>query len=265
MLEDNSSLMLLEIGKENSTSGNYAGYLAFQTIADSNVLVERMRITSVGNVGIGTTSPTTLLHLERPNDAHNPFPSLKRYLIIKNAPGYGVAQVGLTLTSLGSNLNVWDIYNDSTATNTLRFAHGTSETGSGSVCMAIASTGNVGIGTDPGNVRLVVNGNAIITGSVTSSNGMLVSNGGLNVAGVSSFDGNVSIFESSLNLNGSGGLININDGELRVTGSASITNVLTLPPVSPLPSGKPTGSLAVSGSGANCKIYFFNGSWNALF
>jgi len=44
-------------GKENSTSGNYSGYLAFQTIVNGNVLTERMRIDSSGNVGIGTSSP----------------------------------------------------------------------------------------------------------------------------------------------------------------------------------------------------------------
>lgn len=54
-------------------------------------------------------------------------------------------------------------------------------------------------------------------------------------------------------------------GSLVVSGSTLITDVLTLPQVSPLPSGRPTGSLAVSGSGTACKIYFFNGSWNALF
>jgi hypothetical protein len=41
-------------GKENSTSGNYAGYLAFQTIADNSSLAERMRIRSDGNIGIGS-------------------------------------------------------------------------------------------------------------------------------------------------------------------------------------------------------------------
>ena len=39
-------------GKENSTNSNYAGYLAFQTIANGGVLTERMRIDSSGNVGI---------------------------------------------------------------------------------------------------------------------------------------------------------------------------------------------------------------------
>lgn len=43
-------------GKENSTDSNYAGYLAFQTTPNSGTLTERMRIDSVGNVGIGATA-----------------------------------------------------------------------------------------------------------------------------------------------------------------------------------------------------------------
>ena len=43
--------------KENGTSGNYAGYLALSTRANGSDAAERVRITSAGNVGIGTTSP----------------------------------------------------------------------------------------------------------------------------------------------------------------------------------------------------------------
>ena len=39
--------------KENGTSGNYAGYLAFKTRSSSALPSERMRIDSDGNVGIG--------------------------------------------------------------------------------------------------------------------------------------------------------------------------------------------------------------------
>ena len=41
--------------KENGTSGNYDGYLAFGTNAQATGVVERMRITSAGQVGIGGT------------------------------------------------------------------------------------------------------------------------------------------------------------------------------------------------------------------
>ena len=43
--------------KENATDGNYAGYLQFITSTQGVGNTEKMRITSAGNVGIGTTSP----------------------------------------------------------------------------------------------------------------------------------------------------------------------------------------------------------------
>ena len=53
---------------------------------------------------------------------------------------------------------------------------------------------------------------------------------------------------------------------LYVTGSATINDVLVLPYQSPLPSGKPTGSIATSGSGATfVGLYLYNGtSWVKL-
>ena len=48
-------------GKENATSGNYAGYLSFDTVPNGGSITERMRITSAGDVGIGTSSPATIL------------------------------------------------------------------------------------------------------------------------------------------------------------------------------------------------------------
>ena len=47
--------------KENATSGNDAGYLAFGTKANSVAVAERMRIASDGKIGIGTSSPRTAL------------------------------------------------------------------------------------------------------------------------------------------------------------------------------------------------------------
>ena len=54
----------IEGKKENGTSGNYAGYLGFYTRPAGSTPLERMRIDSSGKVGIGTTSPSTLLHLK---------------------------------------------------------------------------------------------------------------------------------------------------------------------------------------------------------
>ena len=49
--------------KENSTSGNWSGYLQFSTRVFGANLEERMRIDSSGNVGIGTTSTTRKLEV----------------------------------------------------------------------------------------------------------------------------------------------------------------------------------------------------------
>ena len=44
-------------GKENATDGNYAGYLRLFTRANGSLPAERLRITSAGDFGYGTTSP----------------------------------------------------------------------------------------------------------------------------------------------------------------------------------------------------------------
>ena len=50
--------------KETTTASDYAGYLGFYPRASGGTNVERMRITSTGNVGIGTTTPGTLLAVQ---------------------------------------------------------------------------------------------------------------------------------------------------------------------------------------------------------
>lgn len=56
------------------------------------------------------------------------------------------------------------------------------------------------------------------------------------------------------------------NGNVTVTGSVTINSILTLVPRTTTPTGQPTGSFMVSGSGANVKPYFFNGtSWIALY
>jgi hypothetical protein len=50
--------------KENGTTSNYSGYLQFSTSNPGSTKNEWMRITSTGNVGIGTTAPSQKLHVE---------------------------------------------------------------------------------------------------------------------------------------------------------------------------------------------------------
>lgn len=49
--------------KENATSGNYAGYLQLITSTNGIGNTEKVRITSTGEVGIGTTLPSEKLHV----------------------------------------------------------------------------------------------------------------------------------------------------------------------------------------------------------
>ena len=49
---------LIKAGKTNSTDSDYSGYLAFGTRNNGSVVAERMRIDNLGNVGIGTMSPS---------------------------------------------------------------------------------------------------------------------------------------------------------------------------------------------------------------
>lgn len=48
--------------KESATSNDYSGYLGFSTIGSAGGSAEKMRITSIGYVGIGTTLPSGILH-----------------------------------------------------------------------------------------------------------------------------------------------------------------------------------------------------------
>jgi hypothetical protein len=52
----------VRVAKENSTDGNYSGYLAFDTRLNGSGLSEKVRIDSSGNVGIGTTNPTAKIY-----------------------------------------------------------------------------------------------------------------------------------------------------------------------------------------------------------
>ena len=132
-----------------SPSNTWAELLfhATTTIFNTEANGESMRINSLGNVGIGTTSPETLLHLDSSVDA---------------ASGLTLGYVNSADRSLrvffvnatGGN----SIYRDA---DSLRFATGASAgSSSGATKMVLTDTGNVGIGTTSPDHKLRVSGDA---------------------------------------------------------------------------------------------------------
>ena len=129
--------------KENGTSGNQAGYLAFKVRTAGNANPEVMRIASTGNVGIGTTSPGATLP--------SGMTALAKVLEVRSD---AVSQdVGLFLRR-SDGVTGLDIWHDSSAdanydtrfvnifsSSAFAFYNGTTEQ------LRITSGGNVGIGT----------------------------------------------------------------------------------------------------------------------
>jgi hypothetical protein len=119
------------------------GYIAFGTND-----TERMRITSAGDVGIGTTSPSGLLHVS----------GVANYNTGIIASGNTVNGVGLAL----NNANGHDWYLISTGTsngggaNNLGFYDATA----GDYLVYFKGNGNVGIGTTAPDYKLSIQGNA---------------------------------------------------------------------------------------------------------
>ena len=106
-------------------ASTYAGYFQICTLASGGSIAERMRITSAGNVGIGSTNPSDLLTIsssagDTPFTIENTAASGKKWKLFSSGSGSGVPNVG--------GFTIWD-----GSSNAAR--------------LAISSGGNVGIGT----------------------------------------------------------------------------------------------------------------------
>jgi len=153
--------------KENSTVGDYGGYLSFDTRANNAAISEKMRITGSGNVGIGTTSPDYKLDVEgsannadigiRINntfDDNDPASNPTSVLFLNAASNNGYLRVHGAPDNTAAKHQI-DL-GSSAASSFLTFSP------NGGERMRITSGGNVGIGTTSPGRQLELRGQGVV-------------------------------------------------------------------------------------------------------
>ena len=151
---------VIEIGQNGSAVcylGNNGSGLTFGTAAS-----ERMRITSSGNVGIGTSSPATALQADSTSAG-----ALRDVLSIRNGDSTANTEVGIFFNPTTQTTNIRgariSAINDGSNNVSLNFYTGSGATISSK--MAILNNGNVGIGTSSPSVKFEV------VGTIAASDG----------------------------------------------------------------------------------------------
>jgi len=143
--------------KENATNNDFSSALVFTTRANPNTQTEKMRISSTGNVGIGTTTPSSKLHLVSGTD------NSTSLLNLDTGVHGGTSMV---VYGTGNNESGYDLSVYRAGQYFSRFGVNSF----GSVYLQ-SGTGNVGIGTATPNssYKLDVNGNTNVTGDLNAT------------------------------------------------------------------------------------------------
>lgn len=126
--------------KENATENNDSGYLSFQTIVNTGTLIERMRVSSFGHLGIGTTNPSYRLHVAGDNTASGGYPIFK-------------------LQNTQTNGHSWWLY---AGAQNVAGALGIYDETAGLYRMFFDGSGYIGINTTTPGTKLEINGSHVI-------------------------------------------------------------------------------------------------------
>ena len=166
----------------NDGSGNFI----FGTGTNSATPTERMRIDSAGNVGIGTSSPANLMHLE----GSSVVVGATQLILEGRYNGYGAGLEFVSRTSSGGTRATMAkitadgeaAWNTTASTQDAGLRFSTTEDGTLSEKVRILASGNVGIGTQSPAQKLTVSESsagfaALIKNSLTSGNGLRIQAG----------------------------------------------------------------------------------------
>ena len=181
-LEDNDAYCA-KITSFNNQGGNYASDLRFYTHDGETTTTapnpgvaaakERMSILSNGNVGIGTTTPSATLHINRPNGTtgvvdNKPLPALEVYKNFNGVTDKYAARIYGTDTSIGeTGIRICEKDSTSLTSNGTKVLDVYSNDLSK---MVVTGAGNVGIGTTTPQSKLDVEGSVRIGSTYSGDN-----------------------------------------------------------------------------------------------
>jgi hypothetical protein len=147
---------------------------AADTVTVETAGAERMRITSTGNVGIGTSSPVTNLEVHRGSEGE--------YLRIGGDDALNARGLAFSSSTAGAFVGALHTINARSSVGVLAFATASTER------MRITSTGNVGIGTSSPNTASIVDAQSTTKGVRFPNMTTTQKNAIANVAGNVVFD-----------------------------------------------------------------------------